>query len=185
MTVMKIRDFISEDEAQFFRDYAFHGISNPSRQVQLATFKKTLDNVTEKNKVDRLYYSINSPFWLFDKIRKIAEKNWNEKITFRNDSYAHIMHYLKDSEGLRWHTDGNMGWVSASVNITPDHEYEGGEFQVENNPKFTCKYREMVMYGCDVRHRVTPLLGGEKMSLVLWLPKVEQDCNTGFQWKYE
>ena len=78
-----------------------------------------------------------------------------------------------------------MGGVSASVNITPDHEYEGGEFQVENNPKFTCKYREMVMYGCDVRHRVTPLLGGEKMSLVLWLPKVEQDCNTGFQWKYE
>ena len=179
MTVMKIRDFISEEDAQFFRDYAELAISNPSRQIQLA-------RNNDLNKVDRVYYSINSPFWLFEKVRKIAEDNWKEKITFRPDSYAHIMHYLKDSEGLQWHTDGNMGWVSASINITPDHEYEGGNFEIESNKDFSCKYREIILYDRLVKHRVTPLLGGEKMSIVLWLPKVGQEnLNKGFQWKYE
>ena len=179
MTVMKIRDFISEEDAQFFRDYAELAISNPSRQIQLASNNNL-------NKVDRVYYSINSPFWLFDKVRKIAEDNWKVPITFRPDSYAHIMHYLKDSEGLQWHTDGNMGWVSASINITPDHEYEGGNFEIESNKDFSCKYREIILYDRLVKHRVTPLLGGEKMSIVLWLPKVGQkNLNKGFQWKYK
>ena len=79
-----------------------------------------------------------------------------------------------------------MGWVSASINITPDYAYEGGNFQIESDSKFTCKYREIVLYDRMVRHRVTPLTGGEKMSLVLWLPKVNQEeLNKGFQWKYE
>ena len=186
MTVMKIRDFISEQDAQFFREYASLAISNPSRQIQLASGKGDGTTAREMNKVDRLYYSINSPFHLFDKVRKIAEKNWKVPITFRQDSYAHIMHYLKDSEGLRWHSDGNMGWVSASINITPDYMYEGGEFEIEAKGDFDCKYREIIMYDRLVKHRVKPLLGGEKMSLVLWLPKVDQEgLNKGFQWKYE
>lgn len=196
MMVMKIKDFISEHEAQFFRDYAHYGMSNPSRQIQLATYTKqevqrrtqehNVDDIEEKKRVDRLYYSINSPFHLFHRVRQIAEKNWKVPITFRADSYAHIMHYKKDSEGLKWHTDGNMGWVSASINITPDYAYEGGNFQIESDSKFTCKYREIVLYDRMVRHRVTPLTGGEKMSLVLWLPKVNQEeLNKGFQWKYE
>ncbi len=179
MTVVKIRAFISEDEARFWRDYAHYAMDNPSHQIRLGN-KKNL------NMVDRKYYSINSPFPLFDKVRKIAEENWKEKITFRPDSYAHIMHYLKDSEGLKWHSDGNMGYVSASINITPDYMYEGGEFEIEAKGDFSCKYREIILYDRLVKHRVKPLLGGEKMSLVLWLPKVGQDpLDKGFQWKYE
>jgi len=175
---MRIANYISEEEAEFFRTYAEHAIANKSKQVSLFTKKEG------RTKVDRAYYSVNSAFWLFDKIRKTAEDNWKVPITFREDAYAHIMHYKTGSKGLGWHADRNLGWVSASINITPEYMHEGGEFEIWNS-KISCPYRSLVMYDKSVKHRVTGVSGGEKMSLVLWLPKVGQEVSKGQAWRYK
>jgi len=177
MTVMKISNFVSEDEVQFFKEYITHAIPNPSKQVSLI-------KGGEMTKVDRDYYSINSPLTIFDKIRKIAEKNYHVPITFRKDAYAQLMHYKTGSEGLQWHEDLNLCYVGASINLSPDYEHDGGNFEVWNS-KITNEYRSIIMYDNKTKHRVTGVSGGEKLSLVIWLPKVGQKVSDGKEWRYE
>ena len=179
MTVMRITSFISEDEVQFLKEYVTHAIPNPSHQVSLIRKRDG-----KQSSVDRDYYSINSPLRLFNKVRKIAEKNWHVPITFRKDSYAQIMHYKTGSKGLNWHEDNNLCYVGVSINLTPDYEHDGGDFEIWNS-NITNPYRSMLMYDHKTKHRVTGVSGGEKLSLVMWLPKVGQKVSDGKQWKYE
>ena len=174
---IKINDFITDDEVKFFRDYCRFAISNPSKQVSLKVKK-------EYQFVDRLYYSINSPFSIFDRVRKIAEKNCKVPITFRKDSYAHIMRYKEGSKGLGMHADQNLGWVSASINLTHPSECIGGEFRFKNS-LITSTYKSLVMYDYTVMHQVTPVTKGEKWSLVLWLPKKGQKVSGGKTWRFK
>jgi len=179
MTVMRITSFIDEDEVEFLKEYITHAIPNPSKQVALIRKKDG-----KLFSVDRDYYSVNSPLKIFDRVRKIAEKNYHVPITFRKDAYAQIMHYKTGSKGLDWHEDKNLCYVGASINLTPDYDHEGGNFEIWNS-SITNPYRSMVMYDNKTRHRVTGVSGGEKLSLVMWLPKVGQSVSDGKEWRYE
>ena len=178
--ILTIDNFITDEEATFWRTYAEYAVSNPSMQVSLMKGGK-------QTKVDRLYYSVASPFWLFDKVRKVAEQNYHfGDITFRPDAYAQIMHYKAPSEGLDWHKDQNLGCVSVSINLSPDGSYEGGEFEAQSTGTKVPGYCGMVMYDRDVRHSVAPVTKGEKFSLVLWLPyKGQEVSGKTIAWRYE
>tara|TARA_B100000214_G_C23968260_1_gene628813 strand:- start:1761 stop:2309 length:549 start_codon:yes stop_codon:yes gene_type:complete len=180
---MKLRaivfdNFISETEAKFFREYVKHGIANPSSQV---TLNKIRDGESNLTKVERHYFSLCSPFNFHKRVKDLAEKEYDVKLKYRPDAYGHLMHYTGDSEGLEWHNEPNMAYVSASINITPDHMYEGAEFQIKNWDGRT-PYKSLILYHSVMTHRVTELLYGEKMSLVMWLPKHDQKVNNK-QWK--
>ena len=177
MTAIKITNFVTDAEVQFFREYKDYAIKNPSKQVSLITGG-------ERTYVDRDYYSILSPFKLFDRIRKIAEKNWKKPFTFREDSYAQLMHYKTGSKGLQWHVDKNLCHVGASINLSPEYEHDGGDFEMKGH-NTTNPYKSIILYDETVMHRVTPVSGGEKLSLVIWLPYKGQEVSKGQTWKYE
>tara|TARA_Y100000589_G_scaffold117750_1_gene111767 strand:- start:18523 stop:19101 length:579 start_codon:yes stop_codon:yes gene_type:complete len=183
-------NFITEAEAKFFRDYVKYAVPNPSNQVSLKTVNHTLDKDGNKlkeessvNKVERHYFSLRSPYSLHAKIKKLAESEFNVKLKYRPDAYGHIMHYRKQCDGLHWHNEPGMAYVSASVNITPDHMYEGADFQIKNWDGRT-PYKSLILYNSIMTHRVTELVYGEKMSFVMWLPKHDQKVNN-VPWKME
>ena len=112
-----------------------------------------------------------------------SEKEFDVKLKYRNDAYGHIMHYRNKCDGLHWHNEPGMAYVSASVNVTPDHMYEGAEFEIKDWDGRT-PYKSLILYHSIMTHRVTELVHGEKMSFVMWLPKHDQKINHE-PWKME
>ena len=80
------------------------------------------------------------------------------------------MHYRKQCDGLHWHNEPGISTVSAfNKSIYPDHMYEGAEFEIKDwNVK---PYKSLILYHSIMTHRVTELVHGEKLSMVVWLPK--------------
>lgn len=175
-----IKNFLPEYKLEWLRNYAEMAISNPSMQVSFV-------QNGEQTRVDRLYYSLNTPLWIFQEIRLTAQEQFPEfaPLTFRPDSYGHIMHYKEPGDGLQWHKDKDLGRVSASLNLTPDENHDGGDLEVENMD-IDSSYNTLNLYSYDTRHRVSDLNYGEKMSLVLWLPQVGQKVSgQDILWKFE
>ena len=49
----------------------------------------------------------------------------------------------------------------------------------------TNPYKSIILYDETVMHRVPPVSGAEKLSLVIWLPYKGQEVSKGQTWKYE
>lgn len=156
--IVTIENFMSEAECAFWRNFTKYSIKS----------KKGIGLSKRGNKpseVDREYHIVRHDFKLHDKVRHLIEKNWGLKTYV--DAFT-IMHYKGKSEGLEWHNEPRRGVVSASVNITPSNLHIGADFQVEGQPELKVNYRSLILYPSTQIHRVTPLVAGEKFSLVMW-----------------
>jgi len=131
--------------------------------------------VTDKpiHRVNRNYYTVRSYFTFMDRIKRLAEKYWEKELYFQRDSYGHIMHYKVPGQGLQWHAEPNIATVSVSINLSPDSEYEGADFEIKGHD-VELPEGAAVFYSSNLMHRVTPLISGHKKSFVVWLPTKEQ-----------
>jgi len=159
--VLIISSFLSKKECQFWKDYCVYANNNDTLEVGLKT-------AGEHKKVNRNYYTIRTPFKFMDEVKKIAEKNWKQKLNFQQNSYGHIMHYRKIGQGLEWHAEPKISTVSVSINLSNKDEYKGAEFEIKGH-KLDLKQGDAIFYDSSLLHRVTPLLHGHKKSLVMWL----------------
>lgn len=89
----------------------------------------------------------------------------------------------EDKGHYDWHTDrseSDLDLISAnrvlSFSILLSDDFEGGQFEFEDfefkglNKKF-----DMVMFYSNLRHRVAPVIKGNRYSLVGWLSGVRQN----------
>jgi len=118
--------------------------------------------------------------WLFKKIADYAmiankEMRWNFDIWGYGDSFQYTI-YHGDGGHYDWHADLGPGIsnrkLSCVLQLSEKDEYEGGDLQmntggnivtVERGKNILCFFPSFVM------HRVTPLSGGTRKSLVTWL----------------
>ena len=177
--IMTIKNFISHEEVAFWKHYTQFATMNPSQEV---TLKTVIGKHESLDRVDRRYYSINSHFPIMAEARKVAEENWKHKLKY-SSSYAQIMDYYGKSEGLKWHAEPNIATVSVSINLSQDHEYGGAEFQIKD-AEIDVPYRGAIFYDSSLTHRVTPLEWGRKLSMVIWLPKKDQEVRD-YSWRAE
>jgi len=164
---MTIENFFSQEEISFWNSFCEYTCNNKSN-VSLVTGDKA-------NRVERKYYTLLNKYKFMEEVKHIAEKNFEEKLFYQPVTYGYIMHYDKPGVGLKWHSEPNISAVSVSINISKDEEYEGAELQFKNK-KVRLAYNTAVFYRGDVLHRVTPLISGEKKSIVMWLPNKEKLC---------
>jgi len=62
--------------------------------------------------------------------------------------------------------------LSLSINLTPQHEYEGGELQLEigdETHSITGNAGSATIFPSWTNHRVCPITKGERRSLVMWM----------------
>lgn len=175
--IITIQNFISHEEVAFWRHYVKFATMNPSSEV---TLKKVVGDKETLTKVDRRYYSINSHFPLFSEVKRVAEENWKQKLKY-SSSYGQIMHYFGKSKGLEEHAEPNISTVSCSINLSMEHEYTGAKFEIKDaNVKLP--YRAAVFYDSSLLHSVSPLVSGEKLSMVVWLPGKDQKVRD-YSWR--
>lgn len=169
--IMTIANFLSEEECAFWRNYCKYARINESKEV-------TLRRNGELTKVDRNYYTVRDKFKFCNQILLDARKAWKtDDLHFQKRAYFHIMHYKNSSEGLEWHNEGRISTISVSINISPDDHYKGAEFQIQGSD-VKVPYRAAIFYQSEALHRVTPLISGEKFSIVTWLPNIEQKAKS-------
>lgn len=116
--------------------------------------------------------------WIYEKMSnlcKIANKNmWNFDIWGYQDNFQYTVYY-GDGGHYDWHADLGPGIsnrkISCVLQLSDPEEYEGGDLQMNpggnilNVPKglgVVCFFPSFLL------HRVTPLNGGVRKSLVNW-----------------
>lgn len=118
--------------------------------------------------------------WLFQKVSEYAmeanrEMRWNFDIWGYGDAFQYTTYY-GDGGHYDWHADLGPGIsnrkLSCVLQLSEKDEYEGGDLQmniggsiitVERGKNILCFFPSFVL------HRVTPLSGGIRKSLVTWL----------------
>lgn len=165
--IMTIDNFLSDHQCAFWHNYCKYAVENDTIEVGLKVNNKDMIRVNRK------YYTIYQKFHWMDEVLRIARKNFGDDLHFQKKWYAQIMHYCNPGQGLDWHAEGRISTVSVSINITPKEEYKGANFQVKGQDIET-PYKGAIFYKSDTMHRVTPLVEGDKKSLVIWLPCKEQ-----------
>jgi len=127
--------------------------------------------------------------WIFNKFIE-ASKFVNEKY-FQYElygfSFIQYTEYGDDFDHYNWHMDldpikdvptgfiANTRKLSASVILSDESEYEGGNFEIYMNPDSTPErivkqeQGSIIFFPSYAMHRVTPVTEGIRKSLVIWI----------------
>lgn len=117
--------------------------------------------------------------WIYHKIAdytKIANKEmWNFDIWDFQDDLQYTTYY-GDGGHYDWHIDMGPGIsnrkISCVVQLSHPDEYEGGDLQINPGGNILTVPKKLglvCLFPSFLLHRVTPLNGGVRRSLVTWL----------------
>tara|TARA_R100000005_G_C4892419_1_gene138572 strand:- start:101 stop:679 length:579 start_codon:yes stop_codon:yes gene_type:complete len=154
-----IKNILSKEECLFYRRMTDEFAEDKSPIVALRRNKKGL------YEVDRQYWTFREhPTWMIDLTKKLT-KYYGENIY--TPRHWHIMKYRRPGDGLGWHAEGRISYVSFSVNLSDPNEHEGADFEVWNRD-VTLNQGDGIAYSGKTTHQVSPLVSGTKYSIVAW-----------------
>ena len=116
--------------------------------------------------VDRQYWSFKEFPHFFEKLRKKLEYYY--ETTIHRPTHWHIMKYRRPGDGLGWHAEGRISYVSFSINLSDPDEHDGGDFQLKDDPDLKLSMGDGIAYAGHSVHQVAPLVSGTKYSIVAW-----------------
>jgi len=161
-----IRNILNDEQCDFVRQLTEVFEEDKSPLVSLRRDKKGL------YEVDRQYWTFREyPIWLIEVQKKLC-KYYQTKV--HRPRHWHVMKYRNPGDGLGWHAEGRISYVSFSINLSDPEEHEGGDFQVwdketkKENPDIVIKKGDGIAYAGHTMHRVAPLISGIKYSVVAW-----------------
>lgn len=148
------------------------------------------DEVKDKARVSEVSWihpDANSD-WLFHRFAAISSKVNYDHFMFNIEGLDAFQYTKYGEHGhYDWHIDTAFGWenyqrkLSAVMLLNNPDEYEGGEFEIVTNgninePKsFKPNKGDIVYFASWMPHRVAPVTGGERKSLVTWIGG-KRDC---------
>lgn len=138
------------------------------------------DNNYRKSEVKWLDPEMENIEWLYEKFTKlVAEANdstWQFEI---NKELKKIQYSVYHGDGghYDWHMDLGGGIaaerkISIVVQLSDPEAYDGGEFEIfvqKDVIEFPKVKGSVVLFPSYYMHRVAPVTGGERKSLVLWV----------------
>ena len=129
--------------------------------------------VIQLRRQDRGLYEVDRQYWSFKMFPHFLEKarkklEYYYETTIHTPSYWHIMKYRRPGDGLQWHAEGRISYVSFSINLSDNDEHDGGDFQLQENPDLKLNMGDAIAYSGHSVHQVAPLVSGTKYSIVAW-----------------
>ncbi len=132
------------------------------RRSQVSWLQKTPDTAWVFEKLGHIASSLNAQYYRFDLT------GFGEPIQLTN--------YDQSEQGMYgWHQDyggGTSRKLSLVLQLTDPSQYEGGNLQVltSGQPQTVRKQRGLVAaFPSYVLHQVTPVMSGNRQSLVAWV----------------
>ena len=130
-----------------------------------------------KSKVEFYNYNEKFPF-LMEKIEKVVNEYLHVKgcdFNYKNSEFQFTEYKVGDF--FNWHVDVDtyqpIKKRYCSVVILLNEDYEGGDLEIKlhdgNTIKLDKKIGNMVIFLSTMEHRVTPILRGDRYSLVNWI----------------
>ena len=116
---------------------------------------------------------------MYKRIEKIMKQTNGNHFGFDGMTLTEYGQYTEYPEGgfYEWHVDNDVNMhheppvrkISMTCLLSPESEFEGGDLELMSEGKTTkLKQGHAIFFASFIRHRVTPVLRGNRKSLVMW-----------------
>nr|BAR28112.1 2OG-Fe(II) oxygenase superfamily like protein [uncultured Mediterranean phage uvMED] len=116
---------------------------------------------------------------MYKDIEKIMKATNNNHFGFNGMQITEMAQYTEYPQGgfYEWHVDNDVTFaheppvrkISMTCLLSPLEEFEGGDLELMSEGKVAkIKQGHAVFFASFVRHRVTPVIKGNRKSLVMW-----------------
>ena len=116
---------------------------------------------------------------MYKDIEKLMQKTNRNHFGFDGMALTEPAQYTEYPEGgfYDWHIDSDINCsheppvrkISMTCLLSPENEFEGGDLEVMSEGKVAkLKQGQIVFFASFVRHRVKPVIKGNRKSLVMW-----------------
>ena len=116
---------------------------------------------------------------MYKDIDKIMQATNRNHFGFDGMQITEMAQYTEYPEGgfYEWHVDNDVNFahepvvrkISMTLLLSPDNEFEGGDLELMTEGKAAkLKQGHAIFFASFIRHRVTPVIRGNRKSLVMW-----------------
>ena len=116
---------------------------------------------------------------MYKDIEKIMKQTNGNHFGFDGMCINEQAQYTEYPEGgfYEWHVDNDVNMqyeppvrkISMTCLLSPENEFEGGDLELMAEGKVAkIKQGQAIFFSSFIRHRVTPVVRGNRKSLVMW-----------------
>ena len=116
---------------------------------------------------------------MYKDIEKIMKTTNGNHFGFDGMRITEMAQYTEYPEGgfYDWHVDNDVNFaheppvrkISMTLLLSPESEFEGGDLELMREEKIAkLKQGHAIFFASFIRHRVTPVIRGNRKSLVMW-----------------
>ena len=116
---------------------------------------------------------------MYKDIEKFMKTTNGNHFGFDGMTITEMAQYTEYPEGgfYDWHVDNDVSFaheppvrkISMTLLLSPENEFEGGDLELIKEGKATkLKQGHAIFFASFIRHRVTPVIRGNRKSLVMW-----------------
>ena len=154
------------------------GRKQPKQYAQVGGGKGgKLDTKTRISHISWIPFSALPP--MYKTIEKLMLQTNGNHFGFDGMQLTEPAQYTEYPEGgfYDWHIDSDTNFaheppvrkISMTCLLSPENEFEGGDLEVMSEGKVAkLKQGQIVFFASFVRHRVKPVIKGNRKSLVMW-----------------
>ena len=140
----------------------------------------SVDNSIRVSTISWIPYTAGTE-WIYNRLGECAiiankEMDWNFHLSGFGDEMQFTKYFGTDKGHYSWHGDIGPGVphrkLSIVVQLSDESDYEGGLFQISRGSHTFDGPKEkgsVIIFPSFVLHRVLPVTGGERNSLVSWV----------------
>jgi len=157
------------------------GRSEPKQNASVGSDKDTkeghIDTETRTSHISWIpFKKMNDMYKDIEKIMKTTNGN---HFGFDGMRITEMAQYTEYPEGgfYDWHVDNDVNFtheppvrkISMTLLLSPESEFEGGDLELQSEGKIAkLKQGQAIFFASFIRHRVTPIIKGNRKSLVMW-----------------
>jgi PKHD-type hydroxylase len=157
------------------------GRSEP-KQMGLVGNRKSTTN-SELNTNTRISHISWIPFnkmhEMYKDLERVMQNTNGNHFGFENVKITEYAQYTEYSEGgfYQWHMDSDVNFkteppvrkISMTLLLSHESEFEGGDLELmEEGKSKKLQQGQAIFFASFIRHRVTPVIRGNRKSLVVW-----------------
>jgi len=116
---------------------------------------------------------------MYKDIQRIMKTTNGNHFGFDGMAITEMAQYTEYLEGgfYNWHVDSAVNFahepavrkISMTLLLSPESEFEGGDLELMKEGKVAkLKQGQAIFFASFIRHRVTPIIKGNRKSLVMW-----------------
>jgi len=116
---------------------------------------------------------------MYKKIEHIMKTTNGNHFGFDDMQLTEPAQYTEYPEGgfYEWHVDNDVNFtheppvrkISMTCLLSPENEFEGGDLELQSEDKVAkIKQGHAIFFASFIRHRVKPVIRGNRKSLVMW-----------------